>query len=316
MHLVDKQGIVQPPLHTSSEAEKLNTSPASFQNLTVVTTTTADGKDESLAILDASTGRTVAEYHPLQRIYVEMGADASRTHGPRLRLRLLSDEHPAVRALISQLGGSTTEASSSISNQSSGSQEQVSSAMQRVLRQRAAKPYRPPEMFASSSAGIDTQKQEVKAMKGPPPGFAKEVLQLDKAFSSLAVAPPPPPPPPPNKELLAATTRTSSGTACIAGETTIPTENSSSVSGKGITVDVPMDGYLESIHGDESLRIMGAAVKLMYSKANRYSAKAGELDPRSKQAGRWAAKAAACRIEGSRLREYLRVELSAKMMVD
>lgn len=293
---------MRPPLHhpTNQDQTLIDSSPTA-DHLTVVTTCTSDdNKEESLLILDASTGIQIAEYRPMQHIWVEMGADSSRTHGPRLRLRLLADEHPAVHA-AKKLSYQHLPGTSTKSEKSSGvniTEREEPSAMQRVMRQRAAKPYRPPEMFGSSSStnsvrpdiGI-TATREGSGPKGPPPGFEKEVSNLGQAFSGLAVG---------SKEGSPSTTTASAaGVAGGSGGGNIGAE------GRGIVVEVPMDSYLENVD-DTSAHVMEAAVKLLHSKAARYAAKAEGLDPRSKEAGRWSAKAAACRIEASKLREHLR----------
>jgi pyruvate/2-oxoglutarate dehydrogenase complex dihydrolipoamide acyltransferase (E2) component len=45
-------------------------------------------------LLEAASGRQVASFRPMQRVWVRLSADGSRAHGPRLRLRLLADQHP------------------------------------------------------------------------------------------------------------------------------------------------------------------------------------------------------------------------------
>lgn len=40
----------------------------------------------------------MASFQPMQRVWVELGADGSRAHGPTLQMRLVSESHPLVVA--------------------------------------------------------------------------------------------------------------------------------------------------------------------------------------------------------------------------
>ena len=49
--------------------------------------------------MDASTGAVLLDIRAMQRVWVRLGAQASRSHGPTLRIQLLAPSHPdAVRA--------------------------------------------------------------------------------------------------------------------------------------------------------------------------------------------------------------------------
>lgn len=56
--------------------------------------------DGYVRILDAA-GAALAEFRPMQRVWVQLRADGSRAHGPRLSMRLLTLRHPAAAAAAS-----------------------------------------------------------------------------------------------------------------------------------------------------------------------------------------------------------------------
>lgn len=57
---------------------------------------------DSVSIVDRETGEERDRLIALQQVWVMLGSDGSRVHGPRLRIRILSPSHPAVPAALSQ----------------------------------------------------------------------------------------------------------------------------------------------------------------------------------------------------------------------
>ena len=51
------------------------------------------GEDHA-RIVDDSTGAVLLDVRPMQRVWVRLGAQASRSHGPTLRIQLLAPDHP------------------------------------------------------------------------------------------------------------------------------------------------------------------------------------------------------------------------------
>ena len=55
-------------------------------------------EDGLCRIVNQESGAVVACFQPMQRVWVELGADGSRAHGPTLQMRLVSELHPLVAA--------------------------------------------------------------------------------------------------------------------------------------------------------------------------------------------------------------------------
>ncbi len=56
------------------------------------------GEDHA-CIVDDDSGAVLLDVRPMQRVWVRLGAQASRSHGPTLRIRLLAPGHPdAIKA--------------------------------------------------------------------------------------------------------------------------------------------------------------------------------------------------------------------------
>ncbi|KAK9809126.1 hypothetical protein WJX72_009740 [[Myrmecia] bisecta] len=91
MHLVDRRGLVRPPLAAAEEDPNDPIQLGLRRNLRLETGPT------SARIYNQETGQQVAVLRTNQRVWVELGADGSRAHGPSLRLRLLANSHPAVQ---------------------------------------------------------------------------------------------------------------------------------------------------------------------------------------------------------------------------
>jgi RecA/RadA recombinase len=50
----------------------------------------------SLSITETTTGRAVAHYAAMQRVWVRISAEGTRAHGPRLSMRILAPTNPAI----------------------------------------------------------------------------------------------------------------------------------------------------------------------------------------------------------------------------
>ncbi|GAB4819868.1 hypothetical protein N2152v2_006914 [Parachlorella kessleri] len=90
VHLVDASGVPKPPLRQPGD-ENLQDAFVLASRRAIAVLPGEDG----IRLVDTNTGGVVAEYHRMQRVWVELGADGSRAHGPALRMRLLADSHPA-----------------------------------------------------------------------------------------------------------------------------------------------------------------------------------------------------------------------------
>ena len=67
----------------------------------------AAGEDRA-RIVDGETGAVLLDVRPMQRLWVRLGAQASRSHGPTLRIRPLAPGHPdAVRAAAAEAAAQT-----------------------------------------------------------------------------------------------------------------------------------------------------------------------------------------------------------------
>ncbi|KAK9833762.1 hypothetical protein WJX74_005180 [Apatococcus lobatus] len=100
IRLTDKAGLVIPPANGVDDpqlaADAFGTAARRILQLQ------QDG-DGSCSIINHESGTEVARFRPMQRIWVELGADGSRAHGPTLQMRLVSEAHPLVRAQAEQI---------------------------------------------------------------------------------------------------------------------------------------------------------------------------------------------------------------------
>ena len=172
VHLTDKHGVCRPPLRGPGDEASDDPYVAAYRrSLTVVAAGAAGGggsgsgggapaEEQQLSevsVVEAGCGATVAAFYPLQRVWVQLSADGSRAHGPRLRLRLLADSHPdAAQAARMEAAGTPAQPS-----EPTGSKAAAAAAGCGVLPRgqsaTAARPaYRPPGMGKPAV---------------PPPGF-------------------------------------------------------------------------------------------------------------------------------------------------
>lgn len=56
-----------------------------------------DTGESSASIVDTASGQELFSAHTMDSIWVELAADSSAAHGPKLRIRLVSSQHPAVQ---------------------------------------------------------------------------------------------------------------------------------------------------------------------------------------------------------------------------
>ena len=75
----------------------------------------ADG-DGSCRIVNQDSGDVVASFQPMQQIWVELGADGSRAHGPTLQMHLVAKSHPLVKATESGPTSSSAHDSHQVRN--------------------------------------------------------------------------------------------------------------------------------------------------------------------------------------------------------
>lgn len=128
----------------------------------------ADAALRQLSVVEAASGRQVAAYRPMQRLWVQLSADGSRAHGPRLRMRLLADEHPAA---VQAAEREAAEAAAAGRGQGGGGVDAPGCGS--LPRRGAARPaYRPPGVGTAAAASEAVGRPGAPAAaRGPPPGF-------------------------------------------------------------------------------------------------------------------------------------------------
>ena len=128
----------------------------------------SEGQPSQLSVVESSSGRQLASYRPMQRVWVRLSADGSRVHGPTLRMRLLADGHPEAQAAAR--GEAAEAAAAGASSKPQAAAAEVAEAGCATLpRPGAARPaYRPPGIGAAAGTG---RVQGRLAVRGPPPGF-------------------------------------------------------------------------------------------------------------------------------------------------
>lgn len=122
----------------------------------------SEGQPSQLAVVESSSGRQLAAFRPMQRVWVRLSADGSRAHGPTLRMRLLADSHPEAQAAAQKEAAEAAAAGTSSQPQAPAAGPAAGCSA--LSRPGAARPaYRPPGVGAAAGAG--------QAARGPPPGF-------------------------------------------------------------------------------------------------------------------------------------------------
>jgi len=109
IHLTDKNGIVRPPLcHSESDTDDDDVDASSTRRRLPLHLAIEQNKQQQIVsevrILDGASGcsegvREIASFARMDLLWVKMGADVSRAHGPVLRMRLLEARHPLVAQL-------------------------------------------------------------------------------------------------------------------------------------------------------------------------------------------------------------------------
>lgn len=129
IHLVDKQGVAIPPSlspdqdNLNNQSKTLGSAPPKEPQLEAIVLNRGNiqqqndaNKDSNQDITDGvsvpggdtvilqerSTGKEVARYSCMSKVWVQLRADAHRAHGPALKVRLLDERHPAVQAAAQQ----------------------------------------------------------------------------------------------------------------------------------------------------------------------------------------------------------------------
>lgn len=120
---------------------------------------------EGVSLVEAASGTTLARYRPLQRVWVKLGADGSRAHGPALRMRLLADSHPAALEALRQGKGQEADAEPAASPLQRA--EQGCGALPRGMPRPGS--YRPPGL--KLGGGSDGSSGAAAAARTPSPGF-------------------------------------------------------------------------------------------------------------------------------------------------
>lgn len=121
VHLADKQGVCKPPLRGPADEQLDDPFVLSYRRgLAVVARGSSGGQEGEgtapgqLAVVESTSGRQVAAFRPMQRVWVQLSADGSRVHGPSLRMRLLADSHPAAVEAAQREAAAEASSSSSV----------------------------------------------------------------------------------------------------------------------------------------------------------------------------------------------------------
>lgn len=94
IHLTDRAGLVRLPL--TAPGQDLDDAFAISQRRHFQLDSNAG--ENTASIVNISSGQQVFKAHAMDSIWVELAASGSTAHGPSLRIRLVSDQHPAVQA--------------------------------------------------------------------------------------------------------------------------------------------------------------------------------------------------------------------------
>lgn len=210
----------------------------------------------------------------MQHIWVEMGADSSRAHGPVLRLRLLAEAHPLVRQAMAQDGGAPAE-DIEIGGRTAAGPE----------------PSRPPELLSSDvSAAL--------ARKGAPPGFEKRIARVVEDKKADATASQSAAADAVSSRLASLSLEADPTVAGIFYGVTPPSYKTSD----SLTVNGGRRGLGAS---SAERQLVEVAVRHLREKAARYALRAAACDPTDPRASEWAGKAEECRLGSQKLLDYL-----------
>eukprot|EP00887_Chlorella_sp_A99_P003744 scaffold7.g3744.t1 len=167
IHLTDKEGVCRPPLRAPGEADAADPFVLSYRRGLEV-----ESREGGLVVRERQSGAVVvASFAIKQRVWVELGADGSRAHGPTLRMRLLADSHPAAREAAAR--EAAAEAPGQAPARAAPGADQGCGALPRG----APRAYRPPGI-GSRAAQQQQQQQQQAAAAGAageqqrPPGGA------------------------------------------------------------------------------------------------------------------------------------------------
>jgi len=191
IHLTDKQGVCKPPLRGPGDEQlegpfvlawrrglevvaepaagsegRLEGTPGSREEAGAAAEL-AEQAPSQLCIVESASGRQLAAFRPLQRVWVQLSADGSRAHGPTLRMRLLDDSHPgAVEAARQEAAAGAGAAGAAGDLASLGCGRLPRPAAAGAAPARAA--YRPPGIAPTAAATASTAAGSRPAV---PPGF-------------------------------------------------------------------------------------------------------------------------------------------------
>lgn len=262
-------------------------------------------EEEGITLTETTTGATLAKYHRLQRVWVELGADGSRAHGPALRMRLLADTHPAVLEAIRQGKGVEEEAAAAApaaalpagAGQAPLAQQGCGALPRGMLRQS----YRPPGLGLGGAATAAAAGGARPAAAQPPPVFP---VPSSAEPSSRAAA-------------MAA----AAGSAAAAGGAEEEEEGEGERRAGLLHIDAPRTavegGAASAVGGGAGAGaatpatgaavedLMLAAVRRLRARASRYALRAAEGDPAGQRAQAWEGKASRCREQLQQLEEQL-----------
>ena len=234
-----------------------------------------------MCLLDAASGAVIAEYRPLQRVWVELGADGSRAHGPAMRMRLLADSHPAVAEAIRQgkdadLEGAgaapTAAAAAAAERQGCGT----------LPRGHPRGSYRPPGL------GLG---------RVPPPGFPAPALAAAEA-AAAAAAEPSARPQEQQQEPAGAWPGPEAGGAGPAPE---PRAGLLHLEAPRTAVQEALAARGSGCRAAFTADAVAAAARRLRARASRYALRAAEGDPAGDCARLWAGRAASCRTQLAQL---------------
>jgi hypothetical protein len=129
-----------------------------------------------LTIVDSASKQVIGTFRPGQRVWVRLSADGSRAHGPRMRMRLLADQHPeAVAAAQQEAVDAAAAARKQQQGKGAAGADAAATATDGGLPRKGAQAYRPPGLGPAARGGFAGAVAQLgAAARGPPPGFGPQ----------------------------------------------------------------------------------------------------------------------------------------------
>lgn len=132
-----------------------------------------DTGESNASIVDTASGQELFSAHTMDSIWVELAADSSAAHGPKLRIRLVSSRHPAVQqasikaAYPLRLKGNQEPCEAAYPRRTEGQQEPSTMMADGQLSASVEKSKQPPHLHGrSQSVGETVLKPPLDGLEG------------------------------------------------------------------------------------------------------------------------------------------------------